>query len=524
MVTVRQLRALGVLRDAVLVGGERGLDSTVTEVIATSSVDSDQIGPATLVVVDGSRLGTDSYLVDMALRAVHQRRGSALVVTARTTPFAVTAARLANKLDIPLLVMAADDTLAVADAMRQLVVAPAVEKAHLTHRIVAALRHAGSASLDAMLERVADVLDATVSLVGLEGQIIAGAPLDPPIDMREQLPVPTRSRVDRAVQLAHPVELAPREKPSIWVVVRRHDPLESWTDATADALAIIAWAASSRLVSARLRVEIDARSRLGILNSILAAVEPPDAALLEQMTVLGWRFTGWCTAVHVHASGETSQQRILAMTGSMGTALKEAGVEGPLIERPDGWTLWLESAARPPVTSHAEVEAAVLAAVQRVTSQHVGTRLHAGIGLPHHGFEGLRTSLGEAREASLIAQGNGGQAVVQHIDTLGVRRILYGWYASPSFEDFAETLLDPIRAVDGSGDLLHTLETYLDCESSPTSTATTMYLHRNTVLNRMERVRELLAVDLDDAEQRLAVQLACRMLRLRESRSPESIR
>ena len=39
-------------------------------------------------------------------------------------------------------------------------------------------------------------------------------------------------------------------------------------------------------------------------------------------------------------------------------------------------------------------------------------------------------------------------------------------------------------------------------------------LHRNTVANRMRRIAGLLGVALDDAETRLSLQLACRMLRI----------
>jgi len=46
-------------------------------------------------------------------------------------------------------------------------------------------------------------------------------------------------------------------------------------------------------------------------------------------------------------------------------------------------------------------------------------------------------------------------------------------------------------------------------------------LHRNTVANRIRRIADLLGVSLDDAENRLSLQLACRMLRIH--RQPDSI-
>lgn len=115
----------------------------------------------------------------------------------------------------------------------------------------------------------------------------------------------------------------------------------------------------------------------------------------------------------------------------------------------------------------------------------------------------------------MVAQAAGGRAGVQHIDALGVRRILLGWYASESFAAFASSLLAPVVDSDADGQLLATLETYLDSESSATLTATALGVHRNTVINRVDRLRTLLTVDLDDPEERLAVQLACRVAKLK---------
>jgi DNA-binding PucR family transcriptional regulator len=152
---------------------------------------------------------------------------------------------------------------------------------------------------------------------------------------------------------------------------------------------------------------------------------------------------------------------------------------------------------------------------RRFVSSHSRLQLFIGVGRPYQGLHGLQMSLAEGQEASTIAQAGGGDAVVQHIDELGVKRILLGWYASETFAEFARTLLGPLMKIDNNNELLSTLETFLDCESSPTETAAQLNIHRNTVLNRMERARAALSVDLNDPEERLAVQLACRVRRVR---------
>ena len=75
---------------------------------------------------------------------------------------------------------------------------------------------------------------------------------------------------------------------------------------------------------------------------------------------------------------------------------------------------------------------------------------------------------------------------------------------------YADSILAPVR----DDELLRTLQTYLEEGLSVSATATALGLHRNTISARIARLRELLDIDLDDADHRLALQLACRVLAL----------
>src|SRR5215472_626106 len=57
---------------------------------------------------------------------------------------------------------------------------------------------------------------------------------------------------------------------------------------------------------------------------------------------------------------------------------------------------------------------------------------------------------------------------------------------------------------------IRTLAAFLDEQGSVGRTAQRLHLHRNAVTYRMRRITSLLGVDLDDPDQRLALQLACR--------------
>jgi DNA-binding PucR family transcriptional regulator len=90
--------------------------------------------------------------------------------------------------------------------------------------------------------------------------------------------------------------------------------------------------------------------------------------------------------------------------------------------------------------------------------------------------------------------------------------MLLGSIGSPSFRAYAESLLAPLT--DGAEPaLLQTLEAYLDHESSAASTAAALGVHRNTISQRIRRAEQLLGVSLAQVDERLTLQLACRVLR-----------
>ena len=64
------------------------------------------------------------------------------------------------------------------------------------------------------------------------------------------------------------------------------------------------------------------------------------------------------------------------------------------------------------------------------------------------------------------------------------------------------------RTAGGAESRVQTLEAYFDAPNSPSETAARLHVHRNTVLYRLHRIRQLLGRDPDDPQERLALQLA----------------
>jgi DNA-binding PucR family transcriptional regulator len=97
-------------------------------------------------------------------------------------------------------------------------------------------------------------------------------------------------------------------------------------------------------------------------------------------------------------------------------------------------------------------------------------------------------------------------------DAVGVRRMLMEWYASDTARASVRDQLAPLERLGPAraDTAIRTLAAYLDEQGSIVRTAQKLHLHRNAVANRLRGITELLELDLDDPDQRLALQLACR--------------
>ena len=64
-----------------------------------------------------------------------------------------------------------------------------------------------------------------------------------------------------------------------------------------------------------------------------------------------------------------------------------------------------------------------------------------------------------------------------------------------------------------SGEYIKTLDTYLQNEMSVTKTAKALYIHRSSLLKRLDSIQRLLGDDLSNPERRLYYRLCLSLLR-----------
>ncbi len=91
---------------------------------------------------------------------------------------------------------------------------------------------------------------------------------------------------------------------------------------------------------------------------------------------------------------------------------------------------------------------------------------------------------------------------------------LFQFEHNPALIAFQEEILGPMLAHDGGRELLQTLEVYFEHKGSLTKASEALFIHRNTLIYRLERISEISGLDFEKPETRLAVELALHIYRM----------
>ncbi|MBN9748033.1 PucR family transcriptional regulator [Amycolatopsis sp. A1MSW2902] len=515
-VTLAQLLDLDLIEHYEVLAGETGLKRPVGAVVAGSAVhEISELAPRSVVVFGREQLVLDDLAADLAIRLAGSAGLSGIIAARPHRPVPFATRRLADRLALPLIGVEDSTPTGVITAFDPYVSAPEI----------AGLRVLGDASrrfqrppadANALTSQLSATLGEPVALVDAEARFVAGDPevhallgrcADPAL-LADSRPVALTVGADGELML-HPVQVVTTGPAVYWIAVRRpRFAAGVLLEPVRRAIAIAALSFAVHVAGEAVRDEREHRRRSLLLSEILEQPGEPGRRTVERATALGWRLAGRHTAVQVQAAAAPSALRMSALGTELEAQLAEHGVAARLVERAEGWLFWL--------TSDAQAEdpgplldrlARTLAAVE---AEHPGLRLCAGVGRAHTGAAGIGRSAEQARRAALLAHTAHRRAVVEHIDAGNARKLIAGWYGSAPLRGAAADLLAPLEEADPSGGLVRTLRCYLDFQSSAKAAGEALGVHRNTVMQRMERIAELLPVDLGDPDDRLAVHLATR--------------
>ena len=278
----------------------------------------------------------------------------------------------------------------------------------------------------------------------------------------------------------------------------------------------VARMATSRAASAcaieldRERAVTETRDRLEgeFIESLLAGTYTSEEAALERAQRLGLDLTTPFAVVSIRGSRpdvafeETALRATRSLVALRGLNAVVSGHAAAVC-----LILLLESFDEPSLSR--------LVATIRTECAHAtddsGTSL--GVGRPHTGVVGIRTSFREAEQALAMGRRVLGSGRVVSFADLGLHRLLFSVAHQPELADFYEDNVGPLVDYDRrtGADLMATLDYFFLCLGSPTETSQRMHLHRNTVLYRLRRIEEIAGLKLDDAATRLNLQLCLRI-------------
>ena len=289
-------------------------------------------------------------------------------------------------------------------------------------------------------------------------------------------------------------------------------------------------ASAGRLLDlARRAREVPARSRSELLAELLMSESAVNDDLLDRARQLNVALGGWHVAVRIEAddldgpgpdgaaggSGPDEVRRFELLESAGQAALQAAAMAGGtwhLSRVARAIVLIKMTTSDPGPQAGAQAARSAARALQALRERLPVLPFRAGVGAAHEGPTGLRASAAEARAALFAARAARKPAGVAAHDAVGVQRMLMEWYASDTARASVRDQLAPLEKLGQAraDTAIRTLAAYLDEQGSIGKTAQRLHLHRNAVANRIRGIIEMLDVDFEDPDQRLALQLACR--------------
>jgi purine catabolism regulator len=148
-----------------------------------------------------------------------------------------------------------------------------------------------------------------------------------------------------------------------------------------------------------------------------------------------------------------------------------------------------------------------------VAQEHADCTVYLGIGGQTENIEGYPFSYRQAVQACNVVSLRFRETGFALFEELGAYTLLHHLPDVSVVELFIRNYLSPLlHYSDGKGaNLFQTLRVYLNHNGNLKETADALFIHRSTLQYRLEKIQELLALDLNDAENRFTLMMAYKL-------------
>ena len=152
-----------------------------------------------------------------------------------------------------------------------------------------------------------------------------------------------------------------------------------------------------------------------------------------------------------------------------------------------------------------------------ITQQYV---LNIGVGEPTARLINVRRSFTQAQEAIRVSGNLRSVAGVHFYEDLIIYQLLSSGVEN---EKSAELYTLSIRSLveydkQNATNMVETLDCYFACNCNVSETAKALFIHRNTLIYRIDKIKSILGRDFKDSEERLLLQLGLRVYQVRQIR------
>ena len=285
-----------------------------------------------------------------------------------------------------------------------------------------------------------------------------------------------------------------------------------------EALDYAATVAALRLVQARAVAEADRRFQAVCLEELVTGHVTDREALMERSAAFDWDLAT-PRAVLVAEFHELDGRPFGQLAGSSDELVARHRLyEAARLTLGQGAIIWERTAgiaALVPVTSRGRdgARAAGTELAAEGARRLPGSVVDVGIGRPERDPLRLDQSFREARGAIAVAGWSRGHGAVALFEELDLDRLLFH---TPEAErlTFIETAIGPLLAYDAQHRtaLVESLDAYLATRKVAVA-ARRLFVHTNTLTNRLERIAEILGPFIDDPDRCLTLGLALRLRR-----------
>lgn len=266
--------------------------------------------------------------------------------------------------------------------------------------------------------------------------------------------------------------------------------------------------------------EVERKFKYDLLDTIVAGNFHLET-VLERASLIGWDLRGaFCVVmmefdnIKKYLQDRENRNTFLTEIGNtVANVINEYTHHFMRIKSDSLYVLWPVG-----LENHADVTSNINKAVQRITvilkKKYKNMQLFAGVGGIVPQIQDVAESFAEAKNA--IHYGKTTNENFVNFSDLGVMRLLCKFGENNDLQEYIPSFINKLQVYDqeNNTNLLHTLEVFLGTNSNAAQTAKELFVHYKTVLYRLEKIKEISGIDLNNNKDRLEAELGIKILNL----------